>query len=282
MRKLLLSFAAVAALMATPAYADGDLFVEVDVEKDVQVREVIAYDVDVRAEFDVTSAPEKFAESLVFSNQRNEFNAACGNCAEKQSVITDAGNANDGTVSINQATGNMNSQGTIVSAAVDVDVPSVPPPPPGLTPVGGFAHAQAAAEQVNRENEVETVNLLFRDAIIDASLNGNTGNTFANQASGNINNQLNVVSLAFSAETYGVALADAALGQESVFNSVAEGRNEGDPTTLGIVKDAELTASMNGNFGVIAVNQSAGNGGNQANMISLAVLSTGGVPTLAR
>lgn len=281
MRKILLSFAAAAALMAAPAaYADGDLYVDVDHDKDIVIREAILLDVDVRAIVDVASNPTKFAESLAFANQRNQNNEACGNCAEKTSLVTGSGNGNSGTVSVNQATGNMNNQGTMVSAAIDDTGPPPPPPPPPVPtpdPAAGFAHAQASADQINQDNTIETVNLLFRDAIIEDSLNGNSGNVFANQAAGNINNQLNVLSLAFSARTVGVALSEAALGQEVRRTEVAEGQNL--LSGLGVAKSARLANSLNGNTGVIQVNQSAGNGGNQGNVLTLAALALGPVPS---
>ena len=93
-----------------------------------------------------------------------------------------------------------------------------PDDPEGNT---GFAESVAVGEQINFANDVKTVNLLFRDSIIENSGNNNSGVLYVNQAAGNINNQLNELSVAVSLVP-GIALADAALGQLNTGNSVDE------------------------------------------------------------
>jgi len=82
------------------------------------------------------------------------------------------------------------------------------------------------------------------------------------QGTGNINNQANGISIAFSGNQ-GVALSDAALGQFVTSNAVSE---------HDVSKLANTANSINGNQGITQVNQSAGNFGNQSNVVSLAIV----------
>jgi len=314
MKKLLLT-CGVAALLAsagvaqaqTPPPADTNgpletwLFATAQLEKNVTTDEYINFTTVVVLNQTVTSLPVKFAESSAMARQINTSNEDCGNCAEKRDTIAGSGNQNTGLVSINQAAGNMNNQGTLVSIAVDVDFPPNPAPPPPEIPTDdqadpedqGFAHAQAEATQANGGaiiglpefgeqfpyilsggNTVDTINLLYRDATIDTSLNNNTGLVYANQSTGNNNNQVNVLSLAFSLVGQGVALAEADLGQFNTLNHVGEGAtlNEGDD--VGINKTATIVNSLTFNTGVFGVNQSVGNNGNQANIVSIAAVGS--------
>jgi hypothetical protein len=252
------------------AYAEVHVFATIDKDKDKFVFEQINKDkhVDLFVTVDVNVI--KAAESDALVNQRNDFNEACENCAEKRDIIENSGNFNSGIVTVNQAAGNMNNQASAVSVAIDVRTT----PPPGVdVPVPdpddrGFAEAQAAADQRNHDNMVESVNLLFRDTLISGSFNGNTGVVHVNQAAGNMANQANVLSLA-AAFTPGVALSEADLGQVNTFNTVLESDNGG-TVFVGVHKSATITASVNGNTGIIGVNQSSGNMANQANVVSFA------------
>ncbi|HEX4196451.1 MAG TPA: hypothetical protein VHZ26_03330 [Caulobacteraceae bacterium] len=233
----------------------------------------------------VTAVADDAAEASATANQTNQSNRDCGNCAEKLDVIENSSDSNTGLTSINQAAGNDNNQGTLVSAAIDTYVPSGPggggtPGDPGTQ---GFAHAQAEATQVNGgtgvgedvavNNDVEAVDLQFRTGTITNSVNGNNGLAFVNQATGNNDNQINELSVAFSERPSGVALAEADLGQFNTGNRVGEGDDGADPSApIGIHKSAIITASMNDNVGVFGVNQSVGNNGNQANLVSVAAV----------
>jgi hypothetical protein len=137
----------------------------------------------------------------------------------------------------------------------------------------GFAESQAHAEQVNEANLVDTINLLFRDAAIANSFSGNTGVLGFNQSPGNMNNQVNLVSLAVALTDSGVALSEADLGQFNLFNVVEESDSIGDPGGVGINKSASILASLNNNTGIVGLNQSAGNMANQANVVSMSFVS---------
>lgn len=275
MKKLLLTCASLA-LLAGPVLAqdasptDPVLVVEDSTIKRIVTREAILVSTLVTANAQIRSAPEKFAESMVTANQANTDNRACGNCAEKEDIIVNSGNDNAGIISMNQASGNNSNQGTIVSVAIDA-ITDAPPPPAASDPDSvGFAHASAAATQSQTGNTINTVNLLYRDALISGSLNSNEGLVYANQSTGNMNNQINVLSLAYSLASSGVALSEAALGQFNTDGRVGESNQVG--ASVGINKLARVTNSMNDNVGILGVNQSTGNMANQANIVSIAAV----------
>jgi hypothetical protein len=278
MKKVLLAGAATA-LLAAPAFADGDLIASTDLYKNIYIYENFDIDNDVEVDVDVNIIVEKAANSTAVANQRNEYNRACSNCAEKRDTIDYSGNYNLGGVSVNQAAGNMNNQGTLVSIAVDdntpapppPDSPPPPPPPPGDEGGYGFAEAQGTGEQINNGNSIDTVNVLYRDANIFGSFSYNTGIVHANQATGNMNNQLNILSVAISlAGEGGVALAEADLGQFNTNQTVVE--SDSGQCDCGINKAARIEGSFNGNTGIFGANQAVGNMGNQANVVSIAAV----------
>lgn len=279
MRKLLVPIMAtwLALLGVGVASADVFVFATIDKTKDITITEEIQVFKDVDLDVLVPVRATKAAESDALVNQTNAENRACTNCDEKRDTITGSGNTNSGVLSINQAAGNMNNQGNAVSIAVDVIVTPGPgqqqPPDPESA---GFAEAQAAADQRNGAtgdlgpNTVDTVNLLFRSGLIENSLNDNTGVVHANQAPGNMNNQANALSVAVSLDA-GVALSEADLGQVNVGNVVRESdATAGTTLRVGINKRADITGSINGNTGVVGVNQAVGNMANQANVVSVA------------
>jgi hypothetical protein len=270
------------ALLASPAKADFTLYGDVDKDVDIYIWEGV-FKLKLAAFLVlIIDNPEKVAKSQVVYNQRNQRNHACENCAEKLDLIADSITGNAGITTVNQSTGNFNNQANLVSVAW-ANVGGGPgTTPPGTEPGDpnntGHANSQVAGEQIlgngrdsagNLEttngNTVRTINVPFRDAIIRGSVNENSGVTQVNQASGNINNQANAMSLAFTFYN-GIALSDVALGQWNSGNNVDE-RN--------VSKHALITDSVNGNSGVTQVNQTAGVLANQSNVVSLAVTGLG-------
>jgi hypothetical protein len=291
MKRLLLTCGALALLTGAGGYAQAQtsptpwLHSTTALSKTIAETENINVTTNVGIAQTVTAVANDAAEASATANQTNQSNRDCGNCAEKLDVIENSSDLNTGLTSINQAAGNDNNQGTLVSAAIDTYVPSSPtgggtPTDPGTQ---GFAHAQAEATQVNGgtsvgdnvalNNDVEAVDLQFRTGTITNSVNSNNGLAFVNQATGNNDNQINELSVAFSERPSGVALAEADLGQFNTGNRVGEGDDGADPSApIGIHKSAIITASMNDNVGVFGVNQSVGNNGNQANLVSVAAV----------
>lgn len=271
--RVILSLIAAVGVLPAVAMADVVVTAEVNKTKDIQVTERIDIDKQAVIRARVSREVQKAAESQALVNQTNNNNEVCTNCDEKRDIIRDSGSGNSGVLTINQAAGNMNNQGSAVSIAVDV------PRTPGGTsipndPDEGFTNSQAHVDQKNFENLVETVNILFRDALIENSLNTNAGVVHVNQGAGNMANQSNAFSLAVSlAGGGGVALAEADLGQVNARQVVRESDSVGDrsdPDFTGINKRADIIGSVNGNTGVVGVNQSAGNMANQANVVSFA------------
>src|SRR5262245_38158285 len=205
--------AATALLISNSASATVTVTATIDKDKDITVHENITINKTIDLDVTVDIVPGKAAEADGIVNQENYGNTACGNCAEKRDEIINSignGGRNTGIVNVNQSSGNMNNQGNAVSVAVDAFIPEDPEPPTPDDPTpdpgeSGFAHSQAHIEQVNgREqdaettpgiaavanagNTVDTVNLLFRDALIQNSINNNQGIVNVNQSPGQMNN----------------------------------------------------------------------------------------------
>lgn len=268
MRKLLLmaGLASLFVMIAIPAIADVTVTATVDKDKDIRVIERLTKTKIVDITVDVIDAAlDKGAESLALVNQTNENNTACENCAEKQAWIKDSVNNNVGITNVNQAVGNMNNQGNVLSIAVDVGGGTGTPP--GNT---GFAEAQASVDQRVIDNEINSASIIYRDALIEGSVLSNTGITNVNQSSGQMNNQANAISLGVCLDG-GVALSEADLGQFiGTVDTDSPGSHE-DYTA----KTSQIVGSIGGNHGVTFVNQTSGNLGNQSNTLSLAASVVG-------
>lgn len=106
----------------------------------------------------------------------------------------------------------------------------------------------------------------YRSAVIAGSVNGNTGIVQVNQDTGNMNNQANLTSIA-------VVLG----GTDNLANAQADTEQKSSGNTVFAVGDGSLSKqemifnSINGNSGIVGVNQSVGNMNNQANQVSIAV-----------
>jgi hypothetical protein len=259
-------------LLAGPAMADVHVFIEYDKQKQINVNENIEIIKNVEINVDVASVPDRAAEAEALINQTNEYNVACENCAEKQDIIIDSGNNNNGVVDTNQAAGNMNNQGNAVS--ISVDDAGIPPEVPGTSekPNDSYAQAQSAVDQKNMLNIQDATNLLEKSAEIDGSFNLNNGVVHANQSAGNMNNQANALAMAVGFGEGGVTIAEADLGQLNTNQVVWESGAEKGEVDGFVFKAASIESSVNGNAGVVGVNQSAGNMANQANVVSFAVV----------
>jgi hypothetical protein len=272
-RSLLGSAAALVLGFAGSALADVNVFVDVDKTKDISVTvDILIFknvDITVTVDNSVTKAAE--VDSLI--NQANFDNEACENCAEKIGQILDSVNGNAGIVTVNQASGNMNNQGSVLTAAVDF--PRDDNGGGNGDGFFGYAEAQAAVDQLNgvdesresQPNVVDSANILFREDHIVGSISDNLGIAMVNQAAGQMNNQANNIALAVSFDPFGgVALSEADLGQETSTNT----NHESDTFKQAVMRD-----SVNGNKGVTLVNQGTGNMGNQANVLSFAAAAIG-------
>jgi len=287
MRKLLMIGLAslVMVAWAAPALADVNVYADIDKEKTITVTETITITKTATVDVLVEAEGDQAAEAMAIANQENADNYACENCAEKQNYILGSVLTNTGITNVNQSVGNMNNQGNITAIAIDL------PPPDGDDDDGtpsdrsGFANAQASVDQKQglvivgyvlddvtglpiepitpiyevSPNVVNSTNILFRESLIQGSINHNVGVTNVNQAAGQMNNQANATALAVCLDG-AVALSETDLGQYSLGNQVYE------TFTL---KTASILGSINENQGVTFVNQTSGNMANQGNALSL-------------
>ena len=148
----------------------------------------------------------------------------------------------------------------------------------------GAAEADAVSNQLNERNDVRG-NIqgstptrpaygINRHALIDESINTNRGIVGVNQDVGNMVNQGNVVAVALTASPSSVTNSQAEADQVNRFNNVLqlerltlrEGQIVSPPD-----RSATIDDSINGNSGVIGVNQNSGNVNNQLNKLALAV-----------
>ena len=270
MKKLSILFGVLLVLgLTVPAMADVWVYGEINKDKNIIVKENVNIKKNINIDVTIDNILKKAAEADAVINQYNGFNWACENCAEKTADILSSILYNTGVVNVNQATGNMNNQGNVVSVAVDVwPVQPSPNGTPAPTSKGGLAHAQTSATQEMALNVIETHDILWRNAFITNSINYNKGIVGVNQSAGNINNQLNAVTAAVCLDGV-MALAEADLGQ---FNP-GDSHSQFGPQSVyefNTNKTARITGSVNSNTGVVGVNQTVGNMANQANIANVA------------
>lgn len=150
----------------------------------------------------------------------------------------------------------------------------------------GAAQADVNINQENTENIVddavdgESTNFLLElDAFIGdgdddtfGSVNDNTGIVGVNQDVGNMVNQANSVAFALTDSLASFTDAEAWAEQINSYNySRQEEILEEDGDGFDADRTAAIEDSVNGNSGVVGVNQNAGNNNNQANGVAMAV-----------
>lgn len=282
MRRATIAFALATLVGALPIPAAADVFVTVDVDKDKDVRvfEQVQKFKFVQIQVRMTRALEGAAEAQAIANQRNSFNTsqaadpqAVGDLGAgvidpndmrilKHALIGDSINDNSGIVGVNQDVGNMVNQANVVALAV-------------TNSESALTHAQAEADQQNTRNfSFHRERTLFDinapevnpnlTATITGSINDNTGVVGVNQNAGNMNNQANLVALSIGLGSE-FALSEASLGQVNTRNRVVE---------VQTVKFDRIADSINGNSGIVGVNQSVGNMNNQASAVSVSALTS--------
>jgi len=141
------------------------------------------------------------------------------------------------------------------------------------------AEADSVVNQDNLSNTVignrEGVDSNFKSAKTASSINTNSGIVGVNQDAGNMNNQANVVSIAVAMEPSpdaegplpSFANSQTSATQKNMDNRVHELEN----WLAGPQKEDSISDSINGNLGIVGVNQSVGNMNNQLNEVALAV-----------
>ena len=284
MRKEFLGLAAalLAGAIASPALADVTVTATITKTKAVTETESIDISKVAVIEADVAlTDPSNAAEALSLANVNNSGNLVdrispdegVDATITRTSTITgesaDSVSNNTGIVGVNQDSGDNSNLGNLVSF--------------GQTQNGqAFTNAEASVDQSNTANIVDwgpdgvfvpsddshdllDINIT---GTIDSAVNDNTGILGLNQNSGNNDNQTNAVAAAVgqsvadaSGVLGGIALAESDLGQVNSGNLVSE---------FHATKTAQIENSVNGNVGVVGVNQAVGNNSNQANVVSIA------------
>ncbi len=270
---------AISLLMGSQALADVFVTADITKFKDITVTVDVFKQKEVFIFVTQTLFAEGAAEADAIANQSNQENEVTGvdgvadnpNSAfgiQKAADITNSVNENQGVIGLNQDTSNMVNQANLVSLALTNTGNG--------TEEASLTNSQAEAEQINTFNRVTHFEVLDVDltpdltASIEGSINDNTGVVGVNQNAGNMNNQLNALALAVGLGSK-FALSEASLGQFNVGNSVDE---------IETVKTNLLSFSVNGNSGIVGVNQSTGNMNNQASLVSMSVLTSSVAITL--
>ncbi|WP_336985699.1 hypothetical protein [Altererythrobacter aquiaggeris] len=274
-----------AAGLATPALADVQVVGTVDVDKDITITVETDKDknVDVDVSFDEQLDGAAKSDAIVNATIDNvEIGPISENITDegidKTAETTDSVNGNTGIVQFNQDAGQATNQGNVASvAAVFTNgdetqaVMSEAYADQRITDSSathreGFQNLAGLVDIVNGEIVVDLEGDFDFDltASISGSYNGNSGVIHGNQNVGNGNNQHNVLSLAVGDNAL-VALSDAGLGQQNSGNTLLD---------INSLKTSTVTDSMNGNTGIVNVNQAAGAFNNQATVVSVAAMTS--------
>lgn len=272
----------VAAGLAGPAMADVQVIGTVDVDKDITISVETNKDknVDIEVNFDAQLDGSAQSDAIVNATVDNVSVGAISDDITDQGIdktasTTDSVNENTGIVQFNQDAGNVSNQGNVMSAAavftVEEDTQVVMSEAyvdqrvsnSESTHEEGFANLEGLVDadgNVTLDGDFD----FDQTAEIANSYNGNSGVVMGNQNVGNANNQHNVLSLAVGDNAL-VALSDAGLGQQNSGNVLRD---------VNTLKTATVTDSMNGNTGIVAVNQTTGAFNNQATVISVGALTS--------
>jgi len=286
--KLLGAFSAAAlALGAGSAGADVTVEATITKTKDITVTETIDVTKTINVFVNQTITVDAVSEQDVVKNQRNQFNFVEDENGSSTATIGGTGSGASGVLLFNQAPGFANNQGNEVSITF-VNSPLLNGQTPTTDGTLALVHAQASVEQVNGWNPLDgevtpstppeeffttgvnayaitgdsTTN---SDSITDSFNEDAAGIVGVNQSAGSINNQNNALSIAL-ADRASYALGEADLGQFNTWNVV---------NVTNVTRTDTISGSFGGFSGVAMVNQSAGAINNQANVLDIAVSTTG-------
>lgn len=168
---------------------------------------------------------------------------------ESYATLMGSANGNQGIAGVNNASGNLNNQSNTVAGTLTAE---------GYGEAS-LAHAVAFAFQGNILNGYFSWEKIVSAGIF-GSANGNTGVAGVNNAAGSQNNQTNTVAVAAGLNV-SIALSEATLAQANALGFVC---------VTGGENSATIACSVNGNHGVVGVNNSAGAQNNQANVVAIA------------
>lgn len=271
-----------AAGLATPAMADIQVIGTLDIDKDITIDVDTTKDKDiiVGVQMDVILDGSAQSNAAINSTITDVSVGAISDDIidqgiDKEATTRDSVNENTGIVQFNQDAGNVSNQGNVMSAAAVFTAGE----DTQVVMSEAYADQRISDSDSTHEEGFDNLAGLVDDnlnvtldgdyeydltATIRNSYNGNSGVAMGNQNVGNANNQHNLLSLAVGDNAL-VALSDAGLGQENSGNVLND---------INTLKTASVNDSMNGNTGIVAVNQSTGAFNNQATVISVAALTS--------
>lgn len=271
-----------AAGLAVPALADVQVVGTVNVNKDITITVETTKDKNVDIEVDFEAQLDGSAQSDAIVNATIDSVTVDGiddsvfdQGIDKTADTVDSVNGNTGIVQFNQDAGNVSNQGNVMSAAAvftveeDTQVVMSEAYVDQRVSNSSSTHTEGAGNLDGLFDDNGDVNLdgdfdFDLTANIANSYNTNSGVVMGNQNVGNANNQHNVLSLAVGDNAL-VALSDAGLGQQNSGNTLLD---------INTLKHATVADSMNGNTGIVAVNQTTGAFNNQGTVISVAALTS--------
>jgi hypothetical protein len=167
---------------------------------------------------------------------------------ERVADMGDSINGNNGVVGVNQSPGNMNNQANLSAMAVIAGDKQ-------LVEANGFGVQASMFNIIYGQRSVNT-------NTISGSISDNNGIVGVNQSSGNVNNQFNSAALAAGLDpvTNG-ALGECTLKQVNADSYLVH---------VAVLRTDTIAGSINGNAGIVSVNQASGDLVNQANIHAIA------------
>lgn len=165
-------------------------------------------------------------------------------------IWADSLSGSSGIISINQAPGTLNNQGSAVNVTYATEATDT------------LLQATTALQNQSSGNEVSVDTAEITNEIHGNAFYGVTGIITVNQSAGSLNNQTTLVNLTIGASS-AVALSDADLGMLNANNKVMD---------AGVSRtDSLSTFALQGAKGIISINQSSGCLNQQVNAISVSV-----------
>jgi hypothetical protein len=195
------------------------------------------------------SADDRFPEQVTRTTETTtEVTVQLFDYNERFAEMTDSINANNGVVGVNQSPGNLNNQANLSAMAVIAGDKQ-------LIEANGFGVQASLFNEIFADRSRNT-------NTITGSISDNNGIVGVNQSSGNINNQFNSAALAAGLDdvTNG-ALGECTLKQVNADSFLVH---------VAVVRTDTISGSINGNAGIVSVNQASGDLVNQANIHAIA------------
>lgn len=206
----------------------------------------IAVGVSQTAEVGHSAASSGTATGTSNNNQITESKGT----KKSADIWADSLSGSSGIISINQAPGTLNNQGSAVNVTYATEATDT------------LLQATTALQNQSSGNEVSADTSKITNEIHGNAFYGVTGIITVNQSAGSLNTQTTLVNLTIGASS-AVSLSDADLGMLNANNTI---------TDIGVSRtDSLSTFALQGAKGIISINQSSGCLNHQVNAISVSV-----------